>query len=73
MRDSNNCICIEFPLRGKWRAPTSPVDRIPSHGTNRMGLRYAFDFFQTDNHCEAKFFKNSSTIRYLLLGIPLED
>nr|WP_308052533.1 hypothetical protein [Enterococcus gallinarum] len=41
-------IRIEFPLRGEWQAPTTPVKRVPSHGTNRMGMRYAFDFVQVN-------------------------
>nr|WP_232844463.1 hypothetical protein [Enterococcus innesii] len=39
-------ITIGFPLRGEWLAPTTPADKIPSHGTDRMGLRYAFDFYK---------------------------
>ncbi|GEN87581.1 hypothetical protein MKY30_19155 [Oceanobacillus sp. FSL W8-0428] len=39
-------VVIEFPLRGEWNAPTTPAKKVPSHGTNRMGLQYAFDFLQ---------------------------
>ena len=37
---------IEFPLRGEWTAINTPAHRIPSHGTNKFGMRYAFDFIR---------------------------
>jgi hypothetical protein len=37
---------IEFPLRGEWTAINTPAHRIPSHGTNRFGQRYACDFIR---------------------------
>jgi hypothetical protein len=37
-------IIVEFPLRGEWLSPNTPGTRIPSHGTNRLGTRYAYDF-----------------------------
>ena len=42
-------IRIEFPLRGEWQKhPRLLSKRVPSHGTNRMGMRYAFDFVQVN-------------------------
>lgn len=64
-------ITIEFPLRGEWQAPTTPANRIPSHGTNRMGLRYAFDFLQVDPENQNRFY-DTSTLQFLLFGVPLE-
>ncbi|XUD28515.1 hypothetical protein IGJ26_001450 [Enterococcus sp. AZ095a] len=49
-------ITIEFPLRGEWLAPTTPAKKIPSHGTDRMGLRYAFDFFKSILRGKQKLF-----------------
>jgi hypothetical protein len=37
---------VEFPLRGEWTAINTPAHRIPSHGTNMLGMRYAFDFIR---------------------------
>jgi len=37
---------VEFPLRGEWTAINTPAHRIPSHGTDRLGMRYAFDFIR---------------------------
>lgn len=67
-----NQVAIEFPLRGEWQAPTTPADQVPSHGTNRMGLRYAFDFLQVDVSKKGLPFHRLSTWRYLLFGIPLQ-
>lgn len=60
---------IAFPLRGEWYTETSPADRVPSHGTDRFGLRYAFDFIQKDQN-EASHTERS--VDYLIGGIPLE-
>ena len=39
---------VDFPLRGEWRAVHTPASRIPSHGTDMLGQRYAFDFMRLD-------------------------
>jgi hypothetical protein len=39
-------IVVEAPLRGEWTALHTPAHRVPSHGTNYLGQRYAFDFIQ---------------------------
>jgi len=65
-------VVIEFPLRGEWLTPTTPAKRVPSHGTNRMGLRYAFDFLQIDFDRKVKSFHRLSHIRYLFFGVPLK-
>ena len=33
-----------FPLVGEWMAPATPAHSIPSHGTDMLGQRYAYDF-----------------------------
>ncbi len=44
-----DAVVIDFPLRGeRWVAVNSPADRIPSHGTDMLGQRYAFDFVRVD-------------------------
>ena len=40
---------VEFPLRGeRWMAVTTPAARVPSHGTDLLGQRFAFDFVKVD-------------------------
>jgi hypothetical protein len=69
----NNAIRIEFPLRGEWQAPTTPVRQVPSHGTNRMGMSYAFDFVQVNWDKSYKPVYNASLIKYLISGVSLAD
>ena len=43
-RELEGAVVVEFPLRGeRWVAVTTPGDRIPSHGVNMLGQRYAYD------------------------------
>nr|MDQ3554291.1 M23 family peptidase [Chloroflexota bacterium] len=39
-------ISVAFPLRGEWVAIISPGDRVPSHGTDMLGQRFAYDFIR---------------------------
>jgi hypothetical protein len=39
---------VRFPLRGEWVAVRTPAHRIPSHTTEMLGQRYAFDFVRPD-------------------------
>ena len=35
-------VVVDFPLRGEnWMAVTTPAHRVPSHGTDMLGQRYA--------------------------------
>lgn len=71
MENQQKRLVIEFPLRGEWNAPQTPAKQVPSHGTNRMGLRYAFDFLQLNWNHPLKLSYSVSFLRYLLLGVPL--
>jgi hypothetical protein len=41
---TDTAVSVAFPLRGEWTALHTPAERIPSHGTDYFGQRYAFDF-----------------------------
>jgi hypothetical protein len=69
--DVENPIIVDFPLRGEWVAPNTPGDKVPSHGTDALGQRFAFDFLRTDPKDSKKFFDDSQ-IKYYLIGIPVE-
>lgn len=48
-RELDAPIVVEFPLRGEgWMAVTTPAARIPSHGVDLLGQRYAYDFVKVD-------------------------
>lgn len=48
MGELDDPIVVDFPLRGEWMAVTTPARRIPSHGADVLGQRYAFDFVMPD-------------------------
>lgn len=67
-------ITVNFPLIGEWCAVNTPGYQVPSHGTNQLGQRYAYDFLQIDWGKEKgyKFF-SKSTFSGLLFGVRLAD
>ena len=48
MGELDDPVVVDFPLRGEWAAANTPAHRIPSHGTDMLGQRYAFDFVRID-------------------------
>ena len=40
---------LSLPFAGRWLARNSPARRIPSHGTDLFGERYAIDFIGVDD------------------------
>jgi len=68
-----NPVVVEFPLRGEgWIAVTSPADRVPSHGTDLLGQRYAYDFLMTDAR-RGGHYHRASWLRTLLIGVPTRE
>jgi murein DD-endopeptidase MepM/ murein hydrolase activator NlpD len=64
---------VAFPLHGEgWVAVNSPADRIPSHGTDMLGQRYAFDFLRTDGR-RGQHYHPSGWARTLLVGVPTRE
>lgn len=64
---------IDFPVRGEgWVAVTSPGDRIPSHGTDLLGQRYAYDLLKVDGRKGAHFHP-AGTLRGLVLGVRTRE
>ena len=60
-------VSVQFPLRGEWVAVTSPGDRIPSHGTDVLGQRFAYDFLRLD---QRNRFHPAHLLTMLLVGVP---
>lgn len=59
---------VDFPLRGEgWVAVTSPGDRIPSHGTDMLGQRYAYDLLKVDGR-KGIHVHPAGTLRGSLIG-----
>jgi hypothetical protein len=66
-------VTVHFPLRGEWVAANTPAEKIPSHGTDQLGQRYAFDFIQIEDKGNGFKFFRPSFLRYLFLGVQLQD
>lgn len=66
-------VVVDFPLRGEWVSPNTPGKKVPSHGTDMLGQRYAYDFVRTDPAAKGMRFYRPSTLRYLLLGVSLQE
>jgi hypothetical protein len=65
-------VVVELPLRGEWSVERSPADRIPSHGTDLLGQRYAYDLVRTD-HRPGFHPHPAGTLRWLLVGGRTRD
>ena len=73
MTETNEPIIVEFPLRGEWFSPNTPGTKIPSHGTDQLGTRYAYDFIQVDWERTGYPSYRVSFLQYLILGVPLNE
>lgn len=66
-------VVLDFPLRGEWFSPNTPGTKIPSHGTNLLGARYAYDFVGIDPKSHRLRYFRASLLRYLIFGVSLQD
>jgi len=73
MNEMKDPIIVGFPLRGEWLSPNTPGTKIPSHGTNQLGTRYAYDFIQVDWKRFGLPAYRGSLAQYLLHGMPLKE
>ncbi|HEY8473333.1 MAG TPA: M23 family metallopeptidase [Natronosporangium sp.] len=61
---------VAFPLRGEWIAIRSPGSRIPSHGTDVLAQRYAFDLQRLG---PGRRPHPAGWLRTLVLGVPMRE
>jgi hypothetical protein len=66
-------IVVDFPLRGEWICPNTPGTKVPSHGTDMLAETYAYDFVGIESRFSGRRFYRPSPIRYLVLGVQLQD
>jgi hypothetical protein len=67
-----DAVVVEFPLRGEWSAERTPAYRIPSHGTDLLGQRFAYDLVRTD-HRPGFHLHPAGTLRLFLIGGRTRD
>ena len=65
-------VVVDFPLRGEWVAFNSPGDRIPSHGTDMLGQRFAYDFVRVDRR-KGWHIHPAGGLRSNLIGFPIRE
>ena len=69
----DGAVVVDFPLRGeRWVAVNTPGDRIPSHGTDMLGQRFAYDLLQVDAR-RGVHYHPAGTLRELLVGVPTRE
>ncbi|WP_130178956.1 M23 family metallopeptidase [Cryobacterium sp. SO1] len=69
---------LSLPFTGRWMATNSPARRIPSHGTDLLGERYAIDFVGVDERGRTAavrswgtFFGTEPPERFVAFGRPI--
>jgi hypothetical protein len=65
-------VVVELPLRGEWSVERTPAYRIPSHGTDLLGQRYAYDLVHTD-HRSGFHLHPAGSLRLFLMGGRTRD
>lgn len=71
--EMENSIVVEFPLRGEWVAPNTPGKKIPSHGIDMLGQRYAYDLLQVMPGKKGMHFYRAGGLKYLFFGVRLDE
>ncbi|WP_438720897.1 M23 family metallopeptidase [Enterococcus sp. AZ103] len=68
-----NLVILSAPLKGQWHTPNTPGSQIPSHGSDKFGTTYAYDFVQLDWKKLGKPAYQGGLLKYLQKGIQVED
>jgi hypothetical protein len=67
-------VIVDFPLRGEgWVAVNTPGDRIPSHGTDLLGQRFAYDLLKVDARGPGFRYSPVGLLRGLFIGVRTRD
>lgn len=71
-------VTLSLPFTGRWLAKNSPARRVPSHGTDLLGSRYAIDLIAVDHHRRTASRRDWRTLlatepaeRFLAWGRPI--
>ncbi|TFC01130.1 M23 family metallopeptidase [Cryobacterium adonitolivorans] len=71
-------VVLALPFAGRWLAGNSPARRVPSHGTDLLGERYAIDFTGVDDRGRTAahrdwgtFFGTEPPERFFAFGRPV--
>ena len=64
---------VQFPLKGEWVAYHTPADKIPTHATDVLGMRYAYDILQIQWKEKGLKFYHPSKLKYWFKGVTLDE
>lgn len=65
-------VVVDLPLSGEWTVERTPAHRIPSHGTDLFGQRYAYDLIRTDGR-RGTHVHPAGPLRWLTVGGRTQD
>jgi hypothetical protein len=69
----DGAVVVDFPLRGEnWVAVNTQGDRIPSHGTDMLGQRFAYDLLQVDSRRGLRD-HSAGVLRRLILSVRTRE
>jgi murein DD-endopeptidase MepM/ murein hydrolase activator NlpD len=70
----DKAVIVDFPLRGeRWVAVNTPGERIPSHGTDMLGQRFAFDLLKVDARGPGLRYHPAGILRGFFIGVRTRD
>jgi hypothetical protein len=72
MGELDDPVVVEFPLRDEWLVERTPAHRIPSHGTDMLGQRFAYDMVRIDQRAGFHLHP-AGTLRSYLIGVRTRD
>ncbi|MCU1446768.1 MAG: peptidase [Cryobacterium sp.] len=55
-------VTLSLPFTGRWLVQNSPARRVPSHGSDLFGERYAIDFVGVDDRGRTAAHRDLSTV-----------
>lgn len=74
----SSTVVLSLPFTDRWLAQNSPARRVPSHGTDLLGQRYAIDFVGVDHRHRTATRRDWRTLvateppeRFVAFGRPL--
>jgi murein DD-endopeptidase MepM/ murein hydrolase activator NlpD len=70
----DKAVIVDFPLRGeRWVAVNTPGERIPSHGTDMLGQRFAYDLLKVDARGPGLRYHHAGILRGFFIGVRTRD
>ena len=71
-------VLLSLPFTGRWLVQNSPARRVPSHGVDLLGQRYAIDFVGVDARGRTALVRDWRTVlateppaRFVAFGAPI--